>query len=249
MSLNLHQFNTAQAAAHALATAIADDVRHMLGRQERALLLLSGGRSPLAFFPVLAGQDLPWERIDVSLVDERCVPFEHADSNAGLIARHLLQGPAAMARLLPLMAPPRQGEDTWQWAQRSAAAASADPALAAPAVVVLGLGNDGHTASLFIDAPQWKEAISTSHRYVAVAPAHAPHARVSLSLSALVAQRRCYAWTGGAAKLDIIRHAQSLAADIRDGVAEEAALHEAGPFALLIGNAEMTLQVFHCNRE
>ncbi|MBI1892121.1 MAG: 6-phosphogluconolactonase [Burkholderiales bacterium] len=249
MSLNLLQFISTPAAAQALAEAVADDLRQALAEQERALLLVSGGRSPLTFFSVLAAQALSWERIDVSLVDERCVVFDHPDSNAGLIARHLLQGPAASACLLPLMTSPIQGEQPWRWAQRSAVAANANPAFAKPAAIVLGLGNDGHTASLFVDAPQWQETVSTPDRYVAVTPALASHARVSLSLSALIAQRQCYVWTNGAAKLNVVKQAKALAADVVAGVARQQAVQDAGPFALLTARPDVTLRVFHSNQE
>jgi 6-phosphogluconolactonase len=251
MTLQLNIFKTENEAAHALASAVAADLERALAASsrssERALLLVSGGRSPLPFFAALSDQDLPWDRIDVSLVDERSVPADHADSNAALVARHLLQGRAQAARLLSLMAPAVSEEDPWHWAQRSAERADADPSLARPAAVVLGLGTDGHTASLFPDAPQWQEAIATERRYVALKPAQAPHARVSMSLSALVAQRRCYVWSNGEAKLQVIRQAEGLVAGVAEGLLDAIAMQSAGPFALLLAHPDVTLQVFHNN--
>lgn len=238
MALHLHTYPDAAQTAQALAQAVGVDLAWALASNAgRALLLVSGGRSPLPFFAELACQDLPWERIDVSLVDERSVPFDHPDSNAALVKQHLLQGRAAQARLLPLMAPAQAGENAWDWAQRSATIANANPQLAQPAVVVLGLGADGHTASLFIDAPQWDEATTSRARYVALKPTQAPHARVSLSLQALIGQRRCHVWSGGAAKLAVIHQAQA-------GLLPD----DAGPFVRLAAHPEVMLEIFHAEK-
>lgn len=246
MALQLATFKTADDAAEALALQVSKDLHQaLLQTQDRALLLVSGGRSPLPFFSALAQQQLPWENIDISLVDERSVLPEHPDSNAALVCEHLLCGPAAAARFLPLMSHVAAATDPWLWARRSAQVANANPALVTPAAIVLGLGTDGHTASLFADAPQWQEATTTARRYVALQPGQAPHARVSLSLHALVAQRACYVWSGGAAKLDVIRRASVLAAAVADGSLDAAALDNAGAIARLVSDPDVTLKVYH----
>ncbi len=250
MALQLTRFDTADQAAQALAREVSKDLQSVLAASAtplaaRALLLLSGGRSPLPFFKALAQQALPWQQIDVSLVDERSVPPGHPDSNATLVSEHLLQEAAGAARLLPLMATEVDETDPWRWAQRSAEAANARLELAQPAALVLGLGDDGHTASLFIDAPQWQEAITTVRRYVALQPTQAPHPRVSLSLQALIGQQTCYVWTSGAAKLDVIERVLTLATAVAEGLIDRVALQEAGPFALLVSNPQVNLRVFH----
>jgi 6-phosphogluconolactonase len=248
MALQLKMFKNAHEAAQALALAVSEDLQQVLAAAPataRALLLVSGGRSPLPFFAALAQQQLQWSQIDISLVDERSVPPTHPDSNAALVCEHLLQGAAHAATFLPLMESALDESDPWRWAEQSAAAANARQALAQPAAIVLGLGTDGHTASLFADAPQWQEAITTTERYVAIAPGQAPHARVSLSLQALIAQRSCYVWSNGAAKLEVIKQAQGTAAAVAEGLIDGAALHGAGPFALLLAHPEVRLQVFH----
>lgn len=249
-ALQLTTFDTADEAAQALALQVSEDLQRALAMgagmaDGRALLLVSGGRSPLPFFAALSRQPLDWSNIDVSLVDERSVPPTHPDSNAALVREHLLQGPARSARLLPLMATVAAATDPWLWARRSAQVANATPALARPAVIVLGLGTDGHTASLFSDSPQWPDASSTTRRYVALQPGQAPHARVSLSLRALATQPVCYVWSGGAAKLDVIMRARALAAAVDDGSVDAAALSGAGPFARLVADPQATLRVFH----
>ncbi|HEX2531164.1 MAG TPA: 6-phosphogluconolactonase [Burkholderiaceae bacterium] len=249
MALILSRFESETQAAQALAVAVARDLHAALAQRARALLLVSGGRSPLPFFAALATQPLPWNQIDVSLVDERSVPFSHVDSNARFVCRHLLTGAAAAARWIPLMAPTPDwaAQDALARARAAAAAASRNPDLAVPAAVVLGLGSDGHTASLFVDAPQWREACTTGARYVAIEPGKAPYPRVSLSLSALISQRICYAWSNGHAKLETINHAKAAADAAVPARVGQAALEEAGPLALLIAHPKVTLHVFHHN--
>lgn len=246
MTVQVHLFENTALAAQALADAVATDVQHTLHTAPRALLLVSGGRSPLPLFALLAAQALPWSQIDVSLVDERCVPLDHADSNSTLVAQHLLVGPAAAARWVPLVDDAlARSTDGWRVAQQSAAAANRNPALAAAAVVILGLGNDGHTASLFADAPQWEDARTTTGRYVALQPGVAPHPRVGLSLQALIDQRHCYVWSTGADKLATLERLIHLVRDVEAGHATPEQLIGAGPLALLIAHQKVTLHVFH----
>lgn len=249
MAMQLRTFDTPQEAADALAAAVATDLQAALASSiepiaARALLLVSGGRSPLPFFAALAQQALPWEQIDVSLVDERSVPPEHPDANAALVRRHLLQGPAAAASFVPLLTEPGGG-DPLAWAQRSAQAANGRLELQRPAAIVLGLGTDGHTASLFRDSPNWSEASATDQRYVALVPGTAPHPRVSLSLSALIDQGNCYVWSNGPDKLQVIKEAQALGAGVAEGLIDAIAMHGAGAFAVLAAQPQVQLQVFH----
>jgi len=244
MALQLNRFPDVQQAAQALAQAVADDLRRALEQRERALLLVSGGKSPVPFFTALAAQPLSWDRVDVSLVDERAVPADHADSNGNMVVAHLLQGAAGAARWLPLVTAAAAGSDPLALALAAAAAAEANPALAQPAAIVLGMGTDGHTASLFDDALQWGQACTTQQRYVAIEPKRAPHARISLSLHALIAQRRCYLWSGGDEKLAVLtRIERTVEAALRDDKRD--AVAEAGPIALLLAEPAVELRCFH----
>ncbi|MDY7573192.1 6-phosphogluconolactonase [Actimicrobium sp. CCI2.3] len=252
MTVQFHFFEEAGVAAQALADAVRGDLQQALESAPRALLLVSGGRSPLPLFALLASQPLPWAQIDVSLVDERCVPLADADSNSALVARHLLVGSAAAARWVPLVdeALASHASDEWAVAQQAGMAANHNAALAQAAVVILGLGNDGHTASLFVDAPQWDEARQTSARYVALQPQAAPHARVGLSLQALIGQRHCYVWSCGADKLATLERLVALVRDAPTQPTDHLTDHlaDAGPLALLIAHPKVTLHVFHSAR-
>lgn len=172
--------------AQALAREIAR--RLTLGVAERggALLAVSGGKSPVRLFQLLSAMDVPWAKVTVTLVDERWVPATDEASNERLVREHLLVGKAATARFVSLKnaaATPEQGA-----AECHAALAS----LALPFdVIVLGMGDDGHTASLFPQALGLAEALDTGREALcaAVHPQTAPHPRMSLTLRALQLSR------------------------------------------------------------
>ena len=88
----------------ALAQDIAQRLQAAVHERGQALLVVSGGKSPVALFEALRVMPLAWDQISISLADERCVANDHPDSNTRLVRTHLLQDRATAARLLPLIA-------------------------------------------------------------------------------------------------------------------------------------------------
>ncbi len=174
-----------QQLAEQLAEAVFQALHEDLNRQERVLLVVSGGSTPVPFFKALAAKSLPWERIDVTLADERWVDEQSSDSNAKLVREHLLQGEAAAATFIPLTcraATPEEGVDE---------VAKQVESLAWPAsVVILGMGGDGHTASLFPDSPELTLALATDEPVVAVRTPSQPQPRITFSADRLHQARR-----------------------------------------------------------
>jgi 6-phosphogluconolactonase len=197
------EFDNPQLLAEALAANVAEQLKTAISAKGVATLVVSGGRSPVAFFQSLAQQPLDWSKVVVSLADERWVPVEHADSNAALLQRFLLQGPAAKARLLGLYNAAPSLEE---------AALAADQALAELPpidVLILGMGDDGHTASLFPNSPNLSEALQldSTRRCLPMLAPSVPHQRLTMTRQLLASARLPILSVSGQAKLDTLRAA------------------------------------------
>lgn len=145
--------------AHAAAAEIAAWLRAELKDSAHARLLLSGGTTPGPVYEALSAARLAWSRIDVALVDERWLPPGSADTNARLVQRSLLADAAAAAHFEPLLTANRTLEES-VWAANH----SSRPAT----VAVLGMGPDGHIASLFPAMHGFDEVLQSTDDYVAV---------------------------------------------------------------------------------
>jgi len=196
-----------------LAQDIAQRLASAIQTRGSAVLSVSGGKSPVAMFEALRVIDIDWSRVRVTLVDERCVPCTHPDSNARLVQTHLLQDLAAQAQLVfmvasssaPLEAPTALAHTAGQALR---AAGTAD-------VLVLGMGADGHTASLFPEAPHLADALDLHNTQTCVAmalkhpPANAPYARITQTLAQILSSRHIVLPLMGADKLDTLQQAWS----------------------------------------
>jgi len=196
----------------AIAAHVADALRAAIAARGLASLAVSGGKSPIPLFEALREQDVDWAKVTVVLVDERVVPRDHEASNTALVARHLLQGKAAAAHFCPFfreLAPVFNAE-VLETLVSDATGRITD--LPWPLdVVVLGMGEDAHTASLFPGAPGFDHAITTRDRLAWVlpeqAPIPAPHARLSFTLHALLQARELLLSIRGETKLVVYRRA------------------------------------------
>ena len=144
----------------ASAVAIAAELRRDLALRPRSRLLLSGGQTPAPVYRAVSKAPLDWERVDVALVDERWLQPSDPDSNAHLVRTHLLQDHAAHARFETMTQPGRRIEE-------AVATANAHARLEA-CLAVLGMGEDGHAASLFPHMSGLAEAMASRTAYVAV---------------------------------------------------------------------------------
>lgn len=139
-----------------LANTIAGQLADFLRREGRATLSVPGGTTPGPIFDTLSGVDIDWANVAVVLNDERWVPESSERSNTRLLRERLLRGRAAQARLVPLYAPAEQPEE-----MLTALEDGLRPHLPI-SVLLLGMGADMHTASLFPGADRLEEALSAS---------------------------------------------------------------------------------------
>lgn len=194
--------------AEAVAHLVAEAVREACRARGRAGLVLSGGSTPVPVYERLAAMTLPWQEVTLTLADERRVPPDHAASNEGLIRRTLHRGPAAAARFIGLETP---GADA---AQAERAARERLAVFPWPAdIVLLGMGEDGHTASLFPGAAALARALAppAGERAIVLVPdplpPDAPFPRLTLTLPALLDARRILLLLAGEKKRAVLAQA------------------------------------------
>ncbi|MHA1600984.1 MAG: 6-phosphogluconolactonase [Alphaproteobacteria bacterium] len=201
MSIEERDFATIDAAARALADDLANALRKAISARGRALLAVSGGRTPRHVFDYLNKLDVDWPRVTVTLTDERWVPADHPDSNEGLARSSLLRGPAAAATFIPLYggeASPEDGQAVCE-ARLSALAMPFD-------AIYLGLGGDGHFASLF----PGDAALDAHGRIcIAVPGTETRQPRMTLTASAIMDAREVFLMFSGTDKHAVYAEART----------------------------------------
>lgn len=186
-STELLAFEDRAGASAALAEELGAVLSTAIGARGEASLVVSGGTSPVDLFRRLREQTLDWPHLTVVPSDEREVPPDHPDRNEAMIRRELLQGPAsvaAMASLIPAGDIPERFD-----------------------AAVLGMGADGHTASLFPGSPDLEAALESTNHLQRLEVPQLDAFRVSLTAKALLSSRRIYLLFFGQEKLDVYQRA------------------------------------------
>lgn len=163
-----------------IAHALTSDLRKCLLQHETASFAVPGGTTPGPIFDAMSSVDIDWRRVHVMLTDERWVPEDHPRSNAGLVKSRLLTGRASTAHFISFY-------------RNGMRAAEAAPVLSEElkgempiSVLLLGMGEDMHTASLFPGAPGTAAAMAHDAPILcAVSPEDQPEERLTFSAPAL----------------------------------------------------------------
>ncbi|WP_423186416.1 6-phosphogluconolactonase [Alishewanella sp. d11] len=198
----LHQFDDSNVLNQDFAKRLVNILTDAIAQRDAAYLVVSGGRTPQALFKTLAATPLAWEKVTILLADDRYLPIDSEQSNERLVKATLLQEFAAKATFVSLYAP---ADDAFAAIPEILARVEALPCFDA---VILGMGEDGHTASLFPCSAQLSLGLSdTAPVVLATEPTTAPFQRISLSKARLMHSRHIFLHLVGENKFPVLQQA------------------------------------------
>ncbi|MGF1607625.1 MAG: 6-phosphogluconolactonase [Rhodothalassiaceae bacterium] len=202
------QFGSRKDLVPAVARFIAERLERSIERNGRAGLVVSGGSTPKLVYPKLSQAKIAWEKVVVTLSDERIVPRTHEASNEGIVRRMLLQNEAEKAEFLSLLTNDKHPKDAEKTVE------SRFELMPWPtAVTLLGMGTDGHTASLFPQDASLAAALDRDSGRLAKAvllpkpPPEAPYHRMTLTVPALLKTEQIILLITGEEKQDVLSDA------------------------------------------
>jgi len=196
--MQLHNFTNGELLNSHLAALIKNSLLHAIKLRDQAYLVVSGGKTPIELFKLLAQMALDWDKVTVILADERCVSVDHEDSNERLVKEYLLQHEALKAKFIGLY---HETVDLQTIDTEIASIPTFD-------VVVLGMGEDGHTASLFPCSEELKIGLNeNTQAIVRVNPKSAPHQRITLTKKRLFNSRIIFLPLIGQKKQEVLNRA------------------------------------------
>jgi len=202
--IDINEFEQRAALDVALADKVAKLLEEAIQNKGKASLAVSGGSTPKGLFKVLSEKSIDWKKVTVTLADERWVNINDEASNTKLVHEHLLQGNAKAAKFFHL----KQGEDLCQdtLADLNLAAQSA---LLPLDVLILGMGEDGHTASLFPCSNEITDALSANNpnALMKVVPKTAPHQRITFTCNTLLESKSTFLHIVGEGKKEVLAKA------------------------------------------
>jgi len=209
--MNFQEFDTPGEAAIAAGKRIINALHRRLETHDSAALVVSGGTTPAPVYDYMAHKELDWHRIHVLLSDERWVPADHADSNEKMLRDALEKSRASYAQITSYFNADGSLEDRCGELEKELGE------LPLPFTsVLLGMGDDGHFASLFPDDSNLRAAIDlqSPRGFVPVDTGSSPHRRVSMTLAALLRGDEILLLISGANKRAVLEQAIDPASEL-----------------------------------
>lgn len=196
----MNKYDSAESQINGIINHLLQLITKLLETKSGLCIAVSGGKSPIGLFDKLSQQDIDWKRITITLVDERFIAIDNQDSNENLVKMHLLQNKAREARFIGL-------------SNTNMAIDSVVDHLNANMpeidIAILGMGEDGHTASIFPCCNELEAAsdLSTTKRYIITNPTTANYQRIGLNMSALIKIPHLVLSINGNKKLEVLEKA------------------------------------------
>lgn len=206
MTANMHAFANGAELAGKLADKVVETLSAAIAARGSASIAVSGGSTPKAFFQALSSRALDWGNVTITLVDERFVPADNPRSNHLLVQENLLKDKAAAAKFLPLYQAVASVEEA------AAVATEKTKVVSQPFdVAILGMGNDGHTASFFPGGSNLLTALdpNTPRGIITMEAEGAGEPRLTFTFSSLQDARLLVLHIEGEGKKDVLAKAEA----------------------------------------
>lgn len=171
-------------------------LNQLIARDGFVTLAVSGGKSPVPLFEYLSHNDtVAWDKVNITLLDERATNNQQ-DRNDTLVRQHLLQHHAKSATFVPLYDESKTVTENINRLNSS---------MLYPKIAILGMGLDGHTASIFPCCPEFEDLLQTDARFAIASPTTAPYKRITFTLSAILAIENLFLFAQDQPKQDLLK--------------------------------------------
>ena len=203
-SVGFYSANNSESLASDLCQCIGEILTEAIRKRGRASMAVSGGSTPIRLFKEFSLLSLDWQKIDLTLADDRWVDAKNADSNELLVRTHLMKNKAAQVNFIPLKNDSKTAKEGQIYSEKMLRK------ITFPFdVVLLGMGSDGHTASLFPCSDELPEAmnLNNSNYLISTSPKTAPYERISLTARVILDSKNVFLHLNGSSKLHTLESA------------------------------------------
>ncbi|MFQ1005780.1 6-phosphogluconolactonase [Gilliamella sp. CG22] len=201
----LNRYANSQVLNVELTARIVNDLKQAIEQKGHASIAVSGGKTPIPLFTLLSQQDLAWNRVYITLVDDRWVDDTDDASNEKLVMTYLLQNKAKLANFVGLK---NSCDNPFDGAEVTEQLLDKVPMPFD--VLILGMGEDGHTASLFPGADNLKLGLDmhSNRKVIGMTPLTAPLDRITLTLPIILSSKNIYLHLVGESKINVLEQAE-----------------------------------------
>ena len=203
-SVDFYSTNNSESLASDLCQCIGEILTEAIRKKGRASMAVSGGSTPIRLFKEFSLLSIDWTKIDLTLADDRWVDAKNADSNELLVRTHLIKNKAAQVNFISLKNDAKTAKEGQIYSEKMLRK------ITLPFdVVVLGMGSDGHTASLFPCSDELPEAmnLSNSNYLISTSPKTVPYERISLTARVILDSKNIFLHLNGSSKLHTLESA------------------------------------------